>query len=296
MSDLGHDEKEQNEDESSTMYAKRIKESAKTAGYKQLHKNWREKPLHGKFPHRAMQADVDTESTFSWMKSSGLKAETEGFILAAQDQSLKTKNYIAKIMKTGDDPNCRYCGIHKETVNHLISGCPILAKKEYLDRHNKVAQYVHWKICKYYNIAETDKWYEHLTPPVLENNKVCLLWDFSIQTDKTIKANKPDIVIREKTNKVCYLLDVSVPSDANTSLKTYEKLTKYKDLELELQKSWKMKVKTIPIIIGALGVINKNTKKYITQIPGDLSLQELQKTTLLGTATILRKVLSLNML
>ena len=52
--------------------------------------------------------------------------------------------------------------------------------------------------------------------------------------------------------------------------------------------------KTIPIIIGALGTINKSTEKYIEEIPGECSIYELQKTAVLGTANILRKALSLN--
>lgn len=37
-------------------------------------------------------------------------------------------------MKTGMDPKCRFC--HNETIHHLVSGCPILAKKAYLHRHS----------------------------------------------------------------------------------------------------------------------------------------------------------------
>ena len=95
-------------------------------------------------------------------------------------------------------------------------------------------------------------------------------------------------------NKTCILLDVSIPSDRNTSLKTYEKLSKYKDLEIELGKSWKMKMKTVPVIIGSLGVINKSATKYINEIPGNIQMYELQKIALLGTARILRKALSLH--
>ena len=155
---------------SSTVSAKMSKQGAKSAALKQLHENWRRKALHGKFPQRCSQADIDGESTFSWLKSSGLKAETEGFIFAAQDQSLKTKNYIANIMKAGTDATCRFCGIHKETIDHLISACPVLAREEYLARHNRVAQYVHWRICKSFSIEVGDKWYEHETPPVVEND------------------------------------------------------------------------------------------------------------------------------
>ena len=143
---------------------------------------------------------------------------------------------------------------------------------------------------------DSNTWYQHETPPVMENDRATILWDFSIQTDRTIKANRPDIVIKDKTEKTCLLLDVSIPSDRNTSLKTYEKLAKYKDLDIELAKSWHVKTKTIPVIIGALGVVNKNTLKYIKEIPGKIDIAELQKITLLGTATILRKALSLNAL
>ena len=40
-------------------------------------------------------------------------------------------------------------------------------------------------------------------------------------------------------------------------------------------KMWKMKAKTIPVIVGALGMIKKGTQKYINEIPGNLSLAEI---------------------
>ena len=48
----------------------------------------------------------------------------------------------------------------------------------------------------------------------------------------------------------------------------------------------------IIIIIGALGAIKKGLETYLGRIPGQLSISELQKITLLGTAHILRRVLS----
>ena len=35
---------------------------------------------------------------------------------------------------------------------------------------------------------------------------------------------------------------------------------------------WKMKIKDIPGIVGALGMIKKGTQKYVNEIPGNLSL------------------------
>ena len=66
--------------------------------------HWQEKPLHGQYPKRTKEAHVDQEKTHQWLCSSGLKAETEGFILAAQDQCLLTRNYQANILYNGIDP------------------------------------------------------------------------------------------------------------------------------------------------------------------------------------------------
>ena len=70
-----------------------------------------------------------------WLSTSGLKSETEGFIIAAQDQCLKTNYYRHKILKDGTDPLCRICTKQQETIDHLILGCPELAKVEYTQRH-----------------------------------------------------------------------------------------------------------------------------------------------------------------
>ena len=37
---------------------------------------------------------------------------------------------------------------------------------------------------------------------------------------------------------------------------------------------WKLKTKTIPVVVGALGMIKRSTQNFIDQIPGKPSLQE----------------------
>ena len=55
---------------------------------------------------------------------------------------------------------------------------------------------------------------------------------------------------------------------------------------------WNVKTKVIPVIIGATGTISKTFRKYVSNIiPGNHEVKELQKTAILGTAHILRKVL-----
>ena len=54
---------------------------------------------------------------------------------------------------------------------------------------------------------------------------------------------------------------------------------------------WNVKTKVIPVIIGATGTVSKSFRKYVSNIPGRHEVKQLQKTAILGTAHILRKVL-----
>jgi hypothetical protein len=47
----------------------------------------------------------------------------------------------------------------------------------------------------------------------------------------------------------------------------------------------------IPVIIGVTGTISKSFRKYVSTIPGNHEVTELQKTAILGTAHTLRKLL-----
>ena len=103
-----------------------------------------------------------------------------------------------------------------------------------------------------------------------------------IHKDREIAANKPDIVIKDHKNKTCKLIDMAVPSNRNTSLRTTEKLSKYKDQEVETTRMWGMRIETTPVVIGDLGLVTHR------KIPGAINFNEQQKITLLGTAHILR--------
>jgi hypothetical protein len=54
---------------------------------------------------------------------------------------------------------------------------------------------------------------------------------------------------------------------------------------------WNVKTKVLPVILGANGTISKTFRKYVSNIPGKHEVKEPQKTAMLGTAHILRKVL-----
>ena len=127
---------------------------------------------------------------------------TEGFIVAAQDQSFFARNFQANILQNRADPKCRFCNTSTETIDHLISGCTILVLIEYTNIHNRVGQYIHWKISNHDNIETPDKWYEHNRLPAVDTPEGTILWNFPVRTDRVIQASRPDIVIKHKTKRV----------------------------------------------------------------------------------------------
>jgi hypothetical protein len=87
------------------------------------------------------------------------------------------------------------------------------------------------------------------------------------------------------------LIDVAIPGDRNVIQKEAEKISKYKDLTIEIQRVWNVKTRVIPVIIGATKTISKSFRKYVSTIPANREVKERQKTVTLGTAHLLRKVL-----
>jgi hypothetical protein len=59
------------------------------------------------------------------------------------------------------ESKCRLCKQHEETIDNLSSGCPILAKSEYILRHDKVCAHLQYSVCKALSIETTDKWHTH---------------------------------------------------------------------------------------------------------------------------------------
>jgi hypothetical protein len=214
--------------------------------------------------------------------------------VAAQDQALNTKYNATKILHTETDSKCRPCQQLDDTIDHTISACPILAKEQYVKRHDKVSVQIHFNICKEIGVQLDKKhWYEHVPNSVVTNqgDKVTMLWNQQVQTDRTIPNNKSDIIIRDNEKGTSMLIDVAISGERNVIKKEDDKILKYKNLTTEVQRMWHVKVSVIPIITGATGTISTSFRKYVSDILGNHDVKELQKTAILGTAHILRKVL-----
>jgi hypothetical protein len=128
--------------------------------------------MHGHLPRNLDEKLVDIEQSYHWLKSGDIKGETESTMVAAQDQAISTNYFKDKILKEEIESRWWLCKQYEETIDHLTSGCPILAKNQYLVRHDKVCSHLHYSICKALGNETTDKWYTHMPKPVNEKGDV----------------------------------------------------------------------------------------------------------------------------
>jgi hypothetical protein len=77
------------------------------------------------------------------------------------------------------------------------------------------------------------------------------------KTDRTIPSNKPDIIIRDNEKGTCMLIDVAISGDRNVIKKEADKILKYEDLTIEIQRMWNIKTRVIPVVIGGTGTVSK---------------------------------------
>ena len=260
---------------------------------KELKEKWSEKRIHGQFIRETTEK-VDKEKKWQWLSRGDLKVGTEALLCAAQEQAIR-KNYIKyHIDKTSGSPLCRLCGKKGESVQHITSGCEKLAQKKYKRRHNNVAKQVHWDICEKNGLEHSEKWYEHAPEGAVENEEIKVLWDINIQCGNLIEARRPDLIVIDKKEQKGIIIDIAVPADVRVEEKGKENVEKYKDLKREISRLWKLRnVEIVPVVIGALGSISAEFGRWMGKLGITCNVGVMQKTAVLGTARILRKVLEM---
>ena len=125
------------------------------------------------------------------------------------------------------------------------------------------------------------------------SNLVEVTWDKTIIVDCVVEANLPDITIIDTAKKIAKLVEISIPLDVNIVTKMAYKISKYWDLEIAYKKCKEFrKVYTIPIIVGVFGTVLCNIENYNKQVSENIRIYMMQKNAVLGTAHILRHVLT----
>jgi hypothetical protein len=77
--------------------------------------------------------------------------------------------------------------------------------------------------------------------------------------------------------KTGLLIDIALPDDPNIYTKETAKLSQYKELDIAVSRVWKVRTKTVPVTIGALGTIKKGLEQNFLLLPGHRSAKSCRR-------------------
>jgi len=88
-----------------------------------LEKALREKTIH-RTHRRTLELDGISRGDLNlWLCDGRVKAATKALIMAAQDGTLPTKQYVQQVWAMETSVNCRKCGKTEETIGQILSSC-----------------------------------------------------------------------------------------------------------------------------------------------------------------------------
>ena len=128
----------------------------------------------------------------------------------------------------------------------------------------------------------------------MENAEIKLLWDINIQSGNLIDARRHDLIVINKKEQKGIIIDIAVPADVRVKEKEKEKVEKYQDLKKEIKRLWKLgNVEIVPVVVGALGSVSAEFERWMGKLGITCNVGVIQKSVLLRTTRILRKLLEM---
>ena len=250
---------------------------------------------HGKF-WKVVKEAKGSDRTWQWMRGGHLRKWQEGYICAAQERVIRTRQYEAVVLKQGGDRKCRLCHNFNENVEHLISGCEKLSQGEYSRRHDKVGLRIYWELLGKYGLKRKVKWYEEnvVSGEVRKSDdgKIEIWWDKWVTVTKELEHYKPDVVVFDYRERKGLVVEFSVPYDGNVHQRVRHKRGRYIPLSDEIGRMYGLNMKVVPVVVGALGTVTKDLETAIEDMGIPDVIGGLQTTAVIATAAILRKVLA----
>ena len=100
---------------------------------------WLQEPQHD-YLFRSCKGSnqVNESAAHLWLKNSSFLLHAEGYLSVIQKEEIFTRSRKSKSLTNEHvNPNCRFCGNQKETMQHISASCPSLrASIQPLLRHN----------------------------------------------------------------------------------------------------------------------------------------------------------------
>ncbi len=193
---------------------------------------WKSKEMHGRLFKELNDDGVDKRISDEWLRTGNLYAETEGFVIAIQDQVVPTRNYRQIILNESEvEDKCRKCSGKGESIQHLLNGCPSLAATEYKARHDAAGKILHQKIVQ--KVVKKNEsrvpYYQYEPKAIIEEGDYKVYWDRTIRKDKEEIHNRSDIIVHNKAKKKVQLIDITIPLSTNMKNTYNEKKRKYEE-------------------------------------------------------------------
>lgn len=69
---------------------------------------------------------------------------------------------------------------------------------------------------------------------VSEGDKVIILCDIHVNTDRRLKADRSDLNVKDHQTGVCLLVDMNVTCDCNISCREFREISKHKDMQTQI--------------------------------------------------------------
>ena len=253
------------------------------------------------YGEKKMQSEIMssyTKEDYGWLNCNTNPRKTAA-IFNMLEQMVETK--VWKKLRGGiENDSCRLCGDVRETVQHLLAGCKKIVATEYVRRHDNALKILAVEWGKKEELLPKDTvWYKETWERgrVIEKNGKKILWDWEHRMRTNCKARRPDLTLEDENKKEIYIIDMACPAEKNKETTRREKKNKYQQLCFELRERRRgFKVKLIPVVIGCCGGGTENVRRAITELFDHKTINklvnEMQKTVLWESETIIRKILS----
>ena len=100
------------------------------------------------------------------------------------------------------------------------------------------------------------------------------------------------MILIDKEKKHWCIIDFSVPNDVNVESKERDKIDKYTPLAYEIRKMCSVTTKIIPLVVGALGAVSNSLENNLSYLEMSHIQTCMQKSAVIGSSIILKKVLN----
>lgn len=101
------------------------------------------KALRGQF-FKNIEEQQLSELTFSFLRSSNMSCEIEGYITTCQDEFFNTLVYRQVMEMQLSSSHCRAYMAHLETMMHLFSACLKYASYMYINKHDMAVKVMYF--------------------------------------------------------------------------------------------------------------------------------------------------------